>query len=225
MITTKETEMKKLYKMFFAAALLASFSIAPTAFAKDANSGFLGDYSKLKEVKDAAGDKVMRYVNPKLKPGAYQSVLLDPTQYYPAPKATAQVPASTLTAVSNYVDKEMRAKLLSKLSIASEPGPGVLRLRLAITAEGSKTPNLKPYQYIPFAFIATEVIGRGKVATIKIEAELVDSVSGELMGAAVRDGVGAKLANDKAVLELKDLQPLLDKWIATSSTFIADSMK
>jgi len=217
--------MNKPYKLLFISVLLASFTFASTAFAKENNSGFLGDYSKLKEVKDAAGDKVLRYVNPELKPGAYQSILLDPTQYYPVPVPTARVPASTLTAVSNYVDKEMHDKLLSKLSIASEPGPGVLRLRIAITAEGSKTPNLKPYQYIPFAFIATEVVGRGKVATIKIEAELVDSVSGERMGAAVRDGVGAKLANDKAALELKDLQPLLDKWIDTSSTFVASSMK
>jgi hypothetical protein len=217
--------MNKPYNMLLIGTLLASFTLAPAAVAKDNNSGFLGDYSKLKEVKDAAGDKVMRYVNPKLKPGAYQSILLDPTQYYPAPVATPQVPASTLTAISSYVDKALRDKLISKVSLATEPGPGILRLRLAITAEGSKTPSLKPYQYIPFAFIATEVMGRGKVATIKIEAELVDSVSGERMGAAVRDGVGAKLANDKAALTLKDVQPLLDKWIDTSSAFIVDSMK
>jgi hypothetical protein len=45
------------------------------------------------------------------------------------------------------------------------------------------------------------------------------------MAAAVRKGAGAKLATDDAPLTLTDVLPLLDKWIATGSSFVAEQMK
>ena len=53
----------------------------------------------------------------------------------------------------------------------------------------------------------------------------MDSVSGERMGAAVRKGVGAKLASDKAALTLNDVLHLLDRWIDTGSSFVAEQVK
>jgi hypothetical protein len=206
-------------------ALLAAASVSSAAYAAEEHSGFLGDYSALSETKDAAGDTVLRYVNPKLKPGLYQKVLIDHTQYYPAPKPSEQVTAATLTDISNYVDQGLQAKLGAKLTLATEPGPGVIRIRPAITTVAAQTPGLKPYQVIPIAFIVTSAAGRGKEAAIHIEVEMVDSVTGERMGASVRKGSGAKLADDKAKLKLGDLKPLLDKWIDTGAAFVAERMK
>jgi hypothetical protein len=217
--------MNKALKLASIGALLASFALASAGAARAADSGFLGDYSALKETKDTAGDTVMRYVNPKLKPGAYQAVMLDPTQYYPAPKATEQVSASTLTDISNYLDKGLQDKLGAKVTLVSEPGPGVLRIRPAITAVAPQTVGLKPYQVIPIAFIITSAKGRGKEAAISVEFDVVDSVTGERMGASVRKGIGAKLASDKAPLSLRDVQPLLDKWIDTGASFVAEHVK
>ena len=45
------------------------------------------------------------------------------------------------------------------------------------------------------------------------------------MGAAVRKDVGAKLASEKAVLTLTDVQPLLNQWIDTGSSFIAEQLR
>lgn len=217
--------MNKALKLAFIGALLTSFALASAGAARAEDSGFLGDYSALQETKDAAGETVMRYVNPKLKPGAYQAVMLDPAQYYPAPKPTEQVSASTLTEISNHLDKGLRDKLGAKLTVVSEPGPGVLRIRPAITAVAPQTVGLKPYQVIPIAFIISSAKGRGKEAAIHVEIEAVDSVTGERMGASVRKGIGAKLASDKAPLSLRDVQPLLDKWIDTGSSFVAEHVK
>lgn len=217
--------MKKAIKLLSIGAILASVALASATYAQDKESGFLGDYSALAQVKDKAGETVMRYVSPKFKPGAYQKVMIDPTSYYPAPKPTDQVTASTLTEISAYVDKGLREKIGAKVPLASEPGPGVLRMRPAITAVVPQTPGLKPYQVIPIAFIISSAKGRGKEAAINVEVDVVDSVTGERMGAAVRKGVGAKLASDKAPLTLKDVQPLLDKWIDTGSTFIVEHMQ
>ena len=217
--------MNKAVTLVSMGALLASFALASSGTALAEDSGYLGDYSALKEVKDAAGDTVMRYVNPKLKPGTYKAVMIDPTQYYPAPKPSEQVSSRTLTDISNYLDNGLRAKLGAKVTIVSEPGPGVLRIRPAITAVAPKTVGLKPYQVIPVAFVVSSVKGRGKEASIQVEVDVVDSVTGERMGASVRKGVGAKLASDKAALTLTDVQPLLDKWIDTGSSFVAEQMR
>ncbi|OGU19857.1 MAG: hypothetical protein A2580_15300 [Hydrogenophilales bacterium RIFOXYD1_FULL_62_11] len=217
--------MNKAVKLVSMVALLASFTLASAGTALAEDSGYLGDYSALKEVKDAAGDKVMRYVNPKLKPGTYTAVMIDPTQYYPSPKPSEQVSSYTLTDISNYLDKGLRDKLGAKLTIASEPGPGVLRIRPAITAVAPQTVGLKPYQLIPVAFVVSSVKGRGKEASIQVEVDVVDSVSGERMGASVRKGVGAKLASDNAPLTLTDVLPLLNQWIDTGSSFIAEHVK
>jgi len=217
--------MNKAVKLVSMGALLAAVALTAAGPAQAEDSGFLGDYSALKEIKDAAGDTVMRYVSPKLKPGAYQAVMIDPTQYYPAPKPTEQVTSSTLTDISNYLDKGLHDKLGAKVKVVSEPGPGVLRIRPAITAVAPQTVGLKPYQVIPIAFIISSAKGRGKEAAIHVEMDVVDSVTGERMGASVRKGIGAKLASDKAPLKLGEVQPLLDKWIDTGSSFVAEHVK
>lgn len=205
--------------------LAASIALPPAAFAEKEDSGFLGDYSALTETKDSAGDTVMRYVNPKLKSGAYHAVMIDPAQYYPAPTPTKQVSSATLEEIRTYLDKGLRQKLGTQVKVVSEPGPDVLRIRPAITAVVPQTPGLKPYQYIPIAFIVSSAKGRGKEAAINVEVEAVDSLSGERMAASVRKGAGAKLASDDAQLTLKDLKPLLDRWIDTGATFVASQLK
>ena len=217
--------MKKSVHVVSIAVFLASTAFATAGHAQDDHSGFLGDYSALAETKDAAGENLLRYVNPKLKAGAYRKVLIDPTQYYPAPKPSEQVSAATLTEISTYVDRGLRTKLGAKIALATEPGPGVARLRPAITTVGTKTPGLKPYQFIPVAFVVSSAVGRGKEAAIQVEVDLVDSVTGERLAASVRKGSGAKLASDKAKLTLNDVRSLLDKWIDTGTVFVAEHVK
>lgn len=217
--------MKKSIRPVSVAAFLAAVTLLSAAYVQAEDSGYLGDYSVLSETTDATGDKVRRYVNPKFKPGAYQSVIIDPTQFYPTPQPTGQVTAGTLNDISAYVDRGLRNKLGAKMTLASQPGPGVLRIKPAITAVSAQTVGLKPYQLIPVAFLVSSVAGRDKEAAVQIEVDVVDSMTGERMGAAVREGVGAKLPNKDARLLLDDLRPLLDKWIDTGSTFVAQRME
>lgn len=217
--------MKNTIRLITLSALMLTNTLTSVALAESENSGFLRDYSALSEVKDAAGDKVMRYVNPKLTSADYQAVIIDPVQFYPTPKPTEQVTASTLTEISNYVDKGLNENLGSKVTLAKEPAAGVARVRTAITAVAANSAGLKPRDFVPIGFLISSVKGRDKEAAIQIEVEIVDSITGELLGAAVRKGVGAKLAGKDAKLSLKDVQPLLDKWIDTGSSFVAERIK
>jgi len=200
-------------------------AVAACATSGGERSGFLGDYSKLAPEKDAMGEPVLRYVSPKLAPGAYTKVLIDPVQFHPAPQPSESVDESTLTAIRNYIDKGLRDGMSAKIPLASGPGPGVIRIRPAITAVASETTDLKPYQYIPIAFIVTSAVGRSKQAAIQMEIEAIDSVTSERLGAAVRQGAGAKLESNEQKLTLEHVRPLLDKWIATGSAFSAERVK
>lgn len=75
----------------------------------DEYSGFLKDYSRLKEAKSPSGAEVMRWVDPKLKPKQYTSVYIEPTQLYPAPKPTEKIPQSTLNASPNITTRRSSA--------------------------------------------------------------------------------------------------------------------
>jgi len=188
-------------------------------------SGFLGDYSQLRETTDEAGDKILRYVSPQFKPGPYHAVILDPVVYYPTPQATDQVSAQTLEEVRQYVEDGFRNKLSEKVTVATQPGPGVLRIRPAITSVAPQAIGRKPYQYIPIAFFISAVAGRDQEAGLSIEIDAVDSISGARLAAAVRRGVGEKLAGKHGQLTLNDLKPLLDRWIDTASSFVATNLR
>jgi hypothetical protein len=194
------------------------------AYGEGEFSGFLGDYSKLTEVKDASGETVLRYVNPDVTPGTYHAICVDPIEYYPVPKPTEQVSAQTLAEIADYMDKGIRDALSPKISVVTEPGPGIARMRAAITAVAPKSPGLRPYELLPIGFLISAARGRGKEATIQVEVQVVDSVTGELIGESVRKGTGAKLASETAPLSLKDIQPLLDKWIETGTQFMEERL-
>jgi hypothetical protein len=150
-------------------------------------------------------------------------VLLDPIQYYPAPQPTEQVQTKTLNDIRNFMDNGLRKGIAARIPLATEPGPGVLRLRFAITAVGTEEAALKPYQYIPVAFLVTAATGRAVDAKIAVEIEAVDSVTGERMGAAVREGRGAQLKGKE--LTLADVQAQLGKWLDTGTAFLAQTLK
>ena len=187
--------------------------------------GFLGDYSMLKEQKDASGEPVRRYVSSKLAPGAYQKLLIDAVQFYPAPQTSEFVDMKTYNDVRNYVEAQMRSKLGGRVPLATAPGPGVVRVRTAITAVAAETPGLKPYEVLPIGMAFSAIRGRGKDAVLGIEVDMLDSQTGERIGAAVRRGTGEHLGSDETKLTLDHLRPLLDKWTDAGAQFVAEKMK
>ncbi|ERO65792.1 hypothetical protein P308_17370 [Pseudomonas piscis] len=107
-------------------------------------SGFLSDYSLLKEAKSPSGVQVMRWIDPKLKLDQYRSVYIEPTQFHPQPQPTVKIPQSTLTGITRYYDEALKRELGKSMPLATGPGPGVVVVRAAITAVSSKTEGSSP---------------------------------------------------------------------------------
>lgn len=185
-------------------------------------SGFLGDYSQLKPVTDSAGNEFERALSPSFNPKLYHSVLIEPVRFYPEPQPSEQVSQAALNGIRAYVQQGVQTTVGKSVPVVTQSGPGVLRMTVAITSVKAKDAGLKAYQYVPIAFVATQasraVSGKPQEATIFIEMEARDGVTGERMVSAVRSGTGKdfKPSADGQVT-VDSLKPLLDKWAEGAS--------
>lgn len=198
--------------------LLGGCASAPPA--AKTHSGFLGDYSLLKETTDSQGDKLMRGFNPRFDPKAYRGMILEPVSFYPEPKASNDVSHETLTALRDYMNTHARERLGAAGMVTNKAAPGILRLRVAITSVGTEDASLEPYQYIPIAFVISAAsdaaTGKTQEAALFVEVDVSDSMTGERMFASVRSGRGEKLAktsDSSGKVTVDALKPLLDKWL------------
>lgn len=182
----------------------------------DEYSGFLKDYSRLKEARSPSGAPVMRWVDPQLKAGAYKAVYIEPSQFYPKAQPTTKIPASTLQGITTYYDQALKRELGKSLPIATAPGPGVIVMRPAITAVSSKTEGLRPYEVVPIALVAAAVSTasgiRDQETDIATEAAFIDGGSNQVVAQVVRKGTGKPLENSDTVLRPEDVRQVIDGW-------------
>ncbi|MCF5725009.1 DUF3313 domain-containing protein [Pseudomonas syringae] len=182
----------------------------------DEYSGFLSDYSQLKEAKSPSGAEVMRWVDPSLDLSRYNAVYIESTQFYPKPQATPRIPDSTLNGINTYFSQALKRELQKSLPLASAPGPGVIVVRAAITAVNSKTQGLKPYEFVPVALVAAAVSTgtgiRDQDTTLGTEAQFLDGATGKVLAQVVRKGTGKPLSNDSQVMRPDDVKSVIDGW-------------
>lgn len=182
----------------------------------DEYSGFLKDYSRLKEAKSPSGAEVMRWVDPTLNVNKYTSVYVEPSQFYPAPQPTAKIPQSTLNGITQYYDQALKREISKSLPLASAPGPGVIVVRPAITAVSSQTEGLKAYEIIPVALVAAAVSTatgiRDQETDLATEAVFIDGQTQDVVAQVVRKGTGKPLENDSQVMTANDVKNVIDGW-------------
>ena len=198
------------------AGLLIAGCATDKAGDKPKFSGYLGDYSNLEPIKGEGGDEIRRWVNPKLKKGQYTKLQVDPIVFYPAPQASKQVTLDTLYKSRRYADEALRRELAKSYLIVHQAGPGVARVRIALTGITTEPEKLKSYEYVPMAAIAAGIAtatgARDRQAFVLVEAEVQDSVTNEVLGRAVRKAPAKKLLpNDKEELTFAMIKPLLDE--------------
>jgi hypothetical protein len=161
-------------------------------------SGFLKDYSQLK---DRGGDTAMlSYIDPKADFRAYNKIMIDPIRAYAKDKdsSMAKLSKEKQQDLLNYFDAALREQLKTDYILVNQPGPGVLRLRIAVTeAKGSRVVLDTVSSVVPVGMVvgAAKAIVTGKnlsVGEIGAECEGVDSMTGKRLFAAVDARVGRK---------------------------------
>ncbi|MBC8998577.1 DUF3313 domain-containing protein [Pseudomonas sp. N40(2020)] len=194
----------------------ASLSLSACSSQKVEHTGFLHDYSVLKERKSPSGQDVMVWVSPALARGRYTQAYLAPSQFYPSVEPTDRIPMSTLSGVTDYYDAALRHELGKVLQLVSLPGPNTLIVRPAITRVSASTQGLRFYEWLPVTLVAAGVstaVGiRDQDSEIFTEVSFEDGSTGEVVAEVVRKGTGMPLENDKQVLTADDVKMVLEGW-------------
>jgi hypothetical protein len=200
--------------------VIISLVIAGCATSKvttEANySGFLEDYSQLEEIEVKSGGVGLIWLDPDLSTMGYTKAILEPVVIYPQPKRDSDEAKAFIKEVKSYLDAAIQAAVGDSVIITSTPGPNTVRVRFALTGVDINTENLSAYEYIPVALIwagATTAAGkRAQVVEIFFESEMLDSVSGVVLGRSVRKGYGESLENKSEIMTTEKMYPQLDYW-------------
>ena len=198
------------------AATLSLSACSSNTVEPERYTGFLHDYSLLKEQQSPSGETILSWVSPALKRGRYKQVYLAPSQFYPAVEPSARIPQSTLSHVTGYYDLVLRSELGKVVSLAAKPGPDILTVRPAITRIATSTQGLRLYEWLPITLVAAGVSTatgiRDQDSEIATELSLEDGSTGDVVAAMVRKGTGIPLDNDKQVMAADNVKEVLDGW-------------
>jgi hypothetical protein len=156
-------------------------------------SGFLEDYSGL--YPDPKNGDLLIYEKNKDVLKTYHKFLIEPITIYLLPEAEDRgIDPDDLDRLARYFADAITDELMSsdRYEVVTEPGPGVLDVRLAITnvepTGGKKNAALKAgatAASVAVAPGASLLVPRLSVGKVSIEGEMLDSVSGERMAAFV----------------------------------------
>ena len=186
-------------------------------------SGFLSDYSKLKETDDGR----YLWVSEKLEKGKYKKILLESVSIYPHDLLKENENAALVQQTAKELDKAFAASISKEFEIVSKPGPGVLLLRSALTENETDTQGMTGWEVIPIAAIVGGVQAatgtRSRIVQVVFEVEAIDSTTNTLVAAMVRKGTAEQ--DDRKKLTQEDFMIIVNEFGATSGENLAKVLK
>ncbi|MCF4996845.1 DUF3313 family protein [Pseudomonas syringae] len=192
-------------------------------------SGFLPNYNNLEEVTTTSGEKAMRWVAPSWNPNAYDTVVFNRLELYPAPQPNERVNRQTLDDIQNYMTSKAKGVLGQKYRVVTQTtsvpaGAKALILRAAITGVNAENEGMKWYEVVPVAAVVGGVSAatghRDQDTTLFIEAELIDASNNQTVAKVVRKIFGSQLSNASQKITAKDFKAAIDKLGADLQAFI-----
>ncbi len=187
----------------FVSFILCGVLLSGCQSSKTAHSGFLADYSGLRASSEYEGALV--YKHPRITLKDYDKFMIDPILVHFAPNAKGTALDPTKVAqLTDYAAEQLRELLSERYEVVSVAGPGVLRLRIALTDIKKTIPamNIHP---------GTKLSGVG-IGGASMEAEATDSQSGERVLAIVDSGKGSFMAFKAGLESLGHAKEVIKTW-------------
>ncbi len=160
-------------------------SLAGCAQHKAGQSGFLDNYAQLTESPMVQG--ALAYTKPGTSLSQYDKFIVEPISIHFSPNAEGiTIAPAKLAELAQYLEDEAVKALSERYQVVSAPGPGVLRLRVALTdiQKGNPLLNIHP---------GTKLSGVG-IGGASMEGEATDSVTGERILAAAETRQGERFS-------------------------------
>lgn len=197
-------------------ALLASCT-STSQMRRTKATGFLGDYSQLHE--GTGNEAQLVYIRPNVRWAAYDKVILDPITAYAIPgNPLADLPKEQLNALVGYLHAALGEQLGRNYKLVTTPGPGVMRVRVALTEADANAPirgvvsSVMPIG-VAVSVLKTAVTGSGTATGhARVEMEILDTPTGERMAAAVDAQSGNKRDFFGNFNKWDDAKDAFDNW-------------
>ncbi len=161
-------------------------------------SGFLPNYNLLKPVASPEGTKIYVYKNPNALRSNYHAAIVEPVLLYQTASDNGVAKAKIQQAQAD-INQGIQKIVSRRLPLTTTPGPGVLRLQVAITGARVEADGFKPWNVIPvsaalkLASMATGTDSKKPILVIEIKA--VDSQTGSLLKAVLTQISGEEFRN------------------------------
>ncbi len=195
---------------FMVIASLVGCSGAPKA----SKSGFLKDYSQLRPSEKFDG--AYFWENPKIKD--YKKAMVDPVVVHFAPNAEGiGIDPGKLKQLTDRATQDLMKVIAKRNQLVHNPGPGVGRLRAAIT-------DIKTTTAVANIHPATKLSGVG-LGGAAFEAELVDSLTGERLAAIYDSKAGSRFAPGAGVQQLGHAQQVIDRAVEQFGQYLDEMAK
>jgi hypothetical protein len=179
-----------------------------------AYSGFLGDYSLLQP--GGQGQALYRYIAPNVNWSQYNAIMIDPVTFWDSPDSS--VPPDKQQMLCTYFYNQLQQSLAKYFQIADQPGPGVMRLQVAITNATAATPVLRTASVV---IPQMRVVNRlkelatgsfGFVGSARGEMKLTDSVTGAILAEGIDQQMGGNAVQTAATWQWQDAERAFNHW-------------
>ena len=184
--------MKRSIRLATIAALSLALTMTVTSCASfSKQSGFLDGYYKDLQPGPEGGVK-QRWLKPGVDFSKYDKVMLDSVVFYFAPDSEDKgIDPEAMKELSDAFNQELVNALKDKYPIVADPGPGVLRIKFALTGIKQSRPVLSGVTTIIPVGLAISVIKKGSTGAwsgsgaTRGEAMFIDPMNNEVIGVAV----------------------------------------
>lgn len=188
--------MKFIAMLFCSLFFVGCFSTEQARHA-DKQSGFLKDYSMLKE---GEGDEALLvYKNPKADWQKYTKIMIDPVQVWAGKDSDVKkLSKEDLKNVTALINSAIEKAFKKDFQIVTTPGADTLNLKVALTDGESSSPVSDTLSSVipvgvALSFLTRAAVGHHlAVGKASVEAELVDSVTNERLLAGMDTRYGGK---------------------------------
>lgn len=181
----------------------------------EVTSSLLGDACN-KLTAGSEGQAGLRYVDPSADWKQYKKVLLDPVTFWGDEQTS--LPAKDQQDVTDYFYQSLTAQLSRYFEIVTKPGPGVMRMTVAVTDVKPAVPVLRTISVIApqaRAVATLKQLATGSfpfVGEAQAEGKITDSVSGKLLSAAIDRRMGTAAVRAGFQWQLGDAENAIDTW-------------
>lgn len=202
----------------FAAATLLPGCSAVTRAKEVKFSGFLKDYSQLKP--NPGEGSIYAYINPKTDFSKYDKVMFEPVVLLAAPDSKlGKAPKEDLQALVDYLQAKAKDEVGKHFPVVDSPGPGVLRVRAALTDADTKNviaATASTVSPVGLTLNGIQMLAMGTTlaaGNASLECEVTDSVTGERLAASVDRRVGTMAPDARQFDKWDHVKAAMDYWV------------